>query len=465
MNDNLQPFFQISSDMATTIILGGGLSGLSAGYILTKTGQKVIIFEADPHVGGLSKTITKGEFRFDLGGHRFITKKEKINNFVRDLMNGELISVCRKSKIYMHNKYFYYPLRPLNAIFGLGIPTTLKIISDYGIEILKKLIKKPPNISLEDWVVSNFGRKMFNIYFKEYSEKVVGIECSKISSEWVSQRVKGLSLFKAIKNAFFRFSGKDIPTLADKFLYPHLGIGRLSEKLKEEIIRHNHVFTDIRVRRIIHSNFRVKEIEVENKEHKGLISGGEFIATLPITNLINLLHPSPPENILSSAQRLRFRALVIVALMIKRRRVTDETWIYIPEKKIPFGRIHEPTNWSEKMAPDGKTLLVVEFFSFKGDSIWNEIDERLIALTTQNLEELGFIRRDEVIDSSVVRVPNAYPLFEIGYKKYLNEIYDYLIRFENLHIAGRGGMFRYYNMDHAIESGMSIAEKLIKHTL
>lgn len=443
------------------LILGGGLTGLSAGYVLTKEGLRVKVLEGDSAVGGLSKTIVSNGFRFDLGGHRFFTKNEEINDFVRNLMNGELLSVPRRSKIYMLNRYFDYPLKPFNAILGFGLPTTLKILSDYGNEKLKQLLREPDNVSLEDWVVSNFGRKMFNIYFKEYSEKVWGIECNTISSEWVAQRIRGLSLAKAVKNAFFRFNGRDIPTLADRFLYPQLGIGRISDRLRDGIDRGNSVFTETRVQRINHSNFKIYSILVSNHKQSAVLHGKEFISSMPVTNLVNILDPAPPENILNAASKLRFRDLMVVAIMISRKRITDQTWIYFPEQKIPFGRIHEPTNWSEKMAPEGKTLMVAEFFSFMGDTVWNESDGRLVDITIENLEKLGFIEKHEVIDSAVVRVPKAYPLLEVGYKERCDELYNYLRRFKNLHIAGRAGMFKYYNMDHAIESGIKTAERII----
>ena len=443
------------------VILGGGLAGLSAGRVLTKAGLKVKVFERDSEVGGLSKTIVRGGFRFDLGGHRFFTNDKAVEAFVRDLLEGELVSVPRRSKIYMRNRYFDYPLKPLNAVFGLGVPTTLKIVADYGIERIKSLVKKPANISLEDWVVGNFGRKMFDIYFKIYSEKVWGIDCSRISAEWVEKRISGLSLVKAVKNAFFKFSGKDMPTLADRFIYPRLGIGRISDRLREEIEKENDVYTGADVRCVNHSNFTVKSIGVGDRDHFSLIEGKEFISSIPLTKLICLLSPAPPGDVLDAASRLNFRDLVVVAVMVDRERVTDQTWIYIPERKIPFGRIHEPTNWSESMAPAGKTLVVIEYFSFAGDRIWNEDDARLVDITLENLGKLGFIKRDEVLDSAVVRVPKAYPLFEVGYKEICDKLYGYLDRFRNLHLAGRSGMFRYYNMDHAIASGMSTAEKII----
>jgi protoporphyrinogen oxidase len=445
-------------------ILGGGLTGLSAGYVLAKAGRKVRVFEHDSEVGGLSKTVMRNGFRFDLGGHRFFSKDEKINDFVRTLMADELIWVHRTSKIYLRRKYFDYPLKPANAIFGLGIPTTMKIMADYGIEKVKRTVKPKENVSLEDWVVSNFGRTMFNIYFKEYSEKVWGIDCSRISAEWVAQRIKGLSLAKAVKNAFFKVSGKDLPTLVDRFLYPKLGIGRISERLQEEIEKSGEVHTGARVVRVNRSGFRITGIEVQNREGVVSFGGREFLSSLPITSLVRMLNPAPPAEILEAAAKLRFRDLVVVAVMVDKKRVTDQTWIYMPEQSIPFGRIHEPTNWSEMMAPQGKTVVVTEFFSFKGDAVWNEDDGKLSDITILNLERLGFLKRHEVIDTAVIRAAKAYPLFEVGYKELCDELYGYLERFGNLHIAGRGGMFRYYNMDHAIESGIRTAEKILEKT-
>jgi protoporphyrinogen oxidase len=443
------------------LILGGGLTGLSAGYVLTEAGFGVKVFERDSTVGGLSRTIERNGFRFDLGGHRFFTTNRKTDEFVKQLMGDELVSVPRKSKIYMRNRYFDYPLKPLNALFGLGIPTTIKIMGDYGTERLRRAIRTNDIVSLEDWVVSNFGRKMFDIYFREYSEKVWGIECNRISADWVAQRIRGLSLAKAVKNAFFRLNGKDLPTLVDRFLYPELGIGRISDRLREEIEKKNEVFTGTGVEGISHSGSRIESITVSRNGRPEVVPGEEFISSMPITSLVRRLRPAAPKNVLEAAAKLRFRDLVIVTVMIKKKRVTDQTWIYIPEQRIPFGRIHEPTNWSSKMAPEGKTLLVMEFFSFKGDRIWNETDGNLVRVTVENLEKLGFVKSDEVTDGVVLRIPRAYPLFEVGYKEACGKLYEYLRGFKNLHIAGRGGMFRYYNMDHAIESGFATAERII----
>jgi protoporphyrinogen oxidase len=456
----------VSRSKKDTIVLGGGLSGLSSGYELTKAGFKVGVYERDAVVGGLSKTIERNGFRFDLGGHRFFTADEKINAFVRELMGNELITVRRSSKIYLRGKYFDYPLKPLNAMFGLGILNTARTLADYAWEKARRTIRDKEIISLEDWVVGNFGRTMFNIYFKEYSEKVWGIDCSRISAAWVAQRIKGLSLAKAVKHAFSKVSGRDLATLADRFLYPTLGIGRLSDRLRDEIEKSKgDVFTGASVESINHRGCKVDSISVRDRVGRRTVPADEFISSIPVTKLVRMLNPPPPPPVLETAAKLRFRDLVIVATMVDRARITDQTWIYIPEKKIPFGRIHEPTNWSPAMAPPGKSLLVTEFFSFKGDAVWSMGDTMLADLAADNLVRLGFINKREILDSVIVRVPKAYPLFEVGYRKHAAELYDYLGRFSNLHITGRSGLFRYYNMDAAIQSGMETAEKLVRKSL
>lgn len=456
----------MSRSKKDTIVLGGGLSGLSSGYELAKAGFKVGVYERDAVVGGLSKTIERNGFRFDLGGHRFFTADEKINDFVRELMGNELITVRRSSKIYLRGKYFDYPLKPLNAMFGLGILNTARTLADYAWETARRTIRDKEIISLEDWVVGNFGRTMFNIYFKEYSEKVWGIDCSRISAAWVAQRIKGLSLAKAVKHAFSKVSGRDLATLADRFLYPALGIGRLSDRLRDEIEKSNgDVFTGTGVESINHRGFKVDSISVRDRVRMRTVPAEEFISSVPVTKLVRMLNPPPPPPVLETAAKLRFRDLVIVAIMVDRARITDQTWIYIPEKKIPFGRIHEPTNWSPAMAPPGKSLLVTEFFSFKGDAVWSMGDRMLADLAADNLVGLGLINRREILDSVAVRVPKAYPLFEVGYRKHTAELHDYLGRFSNLHITGRSGLFRYYNMDVAIQSGREAAAKLVRNSL
>jgi|Deesub1362A_J573_1020465.scaffolds.fasta_scaffold00169_11 protoporphyrinogen oxidase len=444
-----------------TIVMGAGLAGLSSAYLLSRSGRNVVVIEADPAVGGLSKTIVWGEFRFDLGGHRFLTKNREVEEFVKEILDREFLIVHRKSKIYMYKRFFDYPLRVSNAIFGLGLATTIKAISDYTKERIKAFCIPSDGLSLEDWVVSNFGRTLFNIYFKDYSEKVWGIECRRISQEWVAQRIRGLSLGKAIKNAIFRFTGKDIATLADTFIYPPNGIGEISERLREAIERRDRIFTETRIERLHHRDSVIRSVTTNNCNHREDIEGSHFISSIPLTELVRILDPPPPDEIMDAVSRLRYRDLVIVTIMINRERITDLTWLYLPEKDMPIGRIHEPKNWSERMAPEGKTHLVCEYFCFKGDEIWNKDDEELVSNTILQLERINLINRNEVVDACVLRIPKAYPLFEVGYNEPYERVMEYLSNFKNLHVIGRGGRFRYYNMDHAIESGIEAAKKVM----
>lgn len=445
------------------VILGGGLTGLAAGYGLAKAGMPVALFESDSTVGGLSKTLQHGEFRYDLGGHRFHTKNIKTDRFVRNLLKGDYLTVPRKSKIYLQDRFFDYPLKPVNALFGLGLRTSLKAVTDYSKERLKSLFSSPDHVSLEDWVVSNFGRTMFDLYFREYSEKVWGIPCSRISEEWVSTRIKGLSLGVAIKNAFSSsFNKGQISTLIDEFIYPPLGIGQISDRMQEAIEKRNNVLTNTKVTRIEHKDYVINGIEAQNCSRIYDIKGSEFVSSIPLNQFVRMLDPLPPRKVLDAAACLGYRDLMTVTIMLNKDRVTDLTWMYIPEKKMPLGRIHEPRNWSPLMAPVGKTHIVAEYFCFKGDRTWEMSDEDITSITVDQLETLGLISRKDVIDSAVMRVPKAYPLFEVGYTEHYSTIMDYLKNFSNLHMSGRTGMFKYYNMDRAIESGLEAAETILR---
>ncbi len=443
------------------VILGAGLAGLAAGHVLSRSGVDILVVERDATVGGLAKTVNHQGFRFDLGGHRFKTDSKKIERLVRRVLKDELLTVQRSSKILLRDKYFDYPLKPLNAFFGLGIPTATRIIFDYTVEQLRQRVRNTQIISLEDWVVRHFGRTLFNIYFKEYSEKIWGIDCRSICMEWVEQRIRGLSLATAVKKALSKSNDTEVRTLASEFLYPPLGIGQISEQLKEGIEERNSVLTNSRIVRINHAGNTIESVTVQNGEQVCMYGGSEFASSIPLATLVQLLHPKPPIDILDAASRLRYRDLVIVTILLNCERVTDQTWIYIPEQKVPFGRIHEPTNWSRKMAPEGKTLLVAEHFCFRGDDTWSASDEELAERTITSLERLGFIKSQEVIDKVILRIPKAYPLFEVGYQEHYRKICDYLSSYRNLHLLGRGGMFKYYNMDHAMESGIATAEGII----
>jgi len=443
-----------------TVILGAGLAGLSAGCVLTRAGKTICVVEKDSSVGGLARTVEHRGFRFDLGGHRFIAQNNKTEQFVLDVLDHNALIVPRSSKIYLRNKFIDYPLKPANALLGLGLKTTIHVLADYAATLARNVVAPRRPVSLEEWVVNKFGRAMFDLYFREYSEKVWGMPCSRISKDWAARRIDGLSLGEAIKNAFSGRNTKQIKSLADSFLYPLRGIGDIAERLRKDIERENIVLTDTSVVRINHDGHTITSVMTKTGQHLHDRQADDYIASIPLTQLVSMLRPAAPPAVVEAAARLAFRDLVIVTIMLDREQVTDLTWMYFPEKNIPFGRIHEPKNWSPLMAPKGKTHIVAEYFCFAGDPVWSASDTELAAMTVDTLSNMGFISAREVIDSSVLRVPKAYPLFDVDYARHCDVITGYLERFRNLHLSGRSGMFRYYNMDHAIESGIGAAERI-----
>jgi len=443
------------------VILGAGLAGLSAGLVLSRAGADIAILEKDRQTGGLARTVEDQGFRFDLGGHRFFTGNERVEHLVRDVLDGEILDVVRSSKILLQGRYFDYPLNARNALLGFGPVTAARIILECAAERLKDRFSKTESVSLEDWVVRHFGRTLFSIFFKDYSEKVWGIGCDRIAKEWIEQRIQNLSLGRAVREALTRSGGKAARTLARRFLYPPLGIGKIAEGLKAEIEKRGPIVTGARVMRLHHRGTRIEKATVRIGNEARDFRGRDFISSIPLTTLVRLLSPRAPSAVLDAAGRLRYRDLVVVALMIDRERVTDETWIYFPGKEIPFGRLHEPTNWSVRMAPPSKTLLVTERFCFRGDETWSTDDANLAESTAACLADLGLIDMDEVIGHAVIRIPNAYPLFEVGYREHQETVSAYLETFDNLHLTGRSGLFRYYNMDHAMESGLAVAGDVI----
>ena len=444
------------------VILGGGPAGLAAGKVLTDRGLFCTVFEQDDGVGGLSRTHSYQGFLFDLGGHRFFTKKNELDLFLHRLLADELIDVARSSKIYFQNKFFHYPPTLLNAFFGLGPFTSAKILLTFLREKIR--YPKPPVVTLEDWMVSQFGRTMYEIFFKTYTEKVWGIPCSQGSAVWAAQRIKGLSLLATIKEAVWP-SAKDRPvSLIGSFKYPAHGIGRISERLAQEIAKHSEVRLNARVAKILHDGRRVTGVRVQTRDGQSYeFTGDHFLSSIPVTELVQNFEPAAPPEVIKAAKALRYRDLLVVTLLFDAERVTTESWVYIPDPAIPFGRLHEPTNWSPAMSPPGKTSLVFEYFCFETDPIWKERDEVLIQRTLEHFAKIGLAPGAErkMIGGCVVRAKKAYPMHEIGHEEPLQILQAFVGQFANLTLIGRYGTFIYNNIDHSIETGIRAAENLL----
>jgi protoporphyrinogen oxidase len=443
------------------IICGAGLAGLAAGHEAARVGHDVLVFEREAEVGGLARTMEHCGQRFDLGGHRLLTDNARVCGLVREVAREPLLTVPRASKILLGGRYVDYPLRMLNAVSGLGPGTTLRVLGGYVAAQLACRPRRRAVVSLEDWVVRHYGRPLFELFFKPYSEKVWGLPCERISADWVAQRIQGLTLGMAVRRALSRPTANGLRTLAAQFLYPARGIGSIAEGLRAAIEGRGEIRVNSSVTRLVHRAGRIEHVVARERGADASYHAAEIISSLPLPVLVRSLTPAPPPPVLAAAARLRYRDLLLVAVRIARERVTDQTWIYVPGRDLSFGRVHEPKNWSPRMGAAGETLLVTEQFCSRRDSVWRADDRALLERSIGELVALGFVRRAEALDGAVVRVPCAYPLFEVGYGEACRVIADYLSGFANLHVVGRTGAFRYLNMDHAIESGLEAADALL----
>ncbi len=448
--------------MGKIVILGAGAAGMSAAYELYKNKVHSVIIEKDSQVGGLAKTYQFGEFRTDNGPHRFYSKNKFLYDMIEDILGEHWIKVRRFTRFYISGKYFKYPIEIGDTLKGLGFSSSAKVLRDYLIAKARNTVirKKPENF--EEYVVNNFGRSLAELNMLNYTEKIWGIPCSQISIEWADQRIKELSFLGVVKDALFG-SNKKAKSLVDEFYYPDMGTGLIYEKIKEimDKDKDNEVMLQSEVRRVNHRGNKIFSVEIENEGKKKTIKCDKLISSIPITNLINAMNPEAGKDVKEALKKIRFRSQVYLFITLNKERVSNDNWIYFPDKHIPIGRIHEPKNFSSKMSPDGKTSLFIEFFCFEDDKIWNMEKEILFELAMTSLEKLGLAKKEEVIDYYVKKQHAVYPVYDLGYKQHLDVLKAYLDNFENLIYMGRPGRFKYTNQDHSIEMGVMAARSII----
>lgn len=447
--------------MQRTVIMGAGPAGLTAGYELSKRGQPCVLFESDSQVGGISKTIQYKKFYFDLGGHRFFTKFDEVNALWHEVLKENFRKTPRLSRIYYRNKFFNYPLTAMNALIGVGLTDTFVILASY---IKSKAAPYKNEETFEQWVSNRFGKKLYSIFFKTYTEKVWGIPCSTLQAEWAGQRIKGLSLTTAIINALFKPKNTTIKTLIDEFEYPVYGPGMMYTEMKSKIEEMgNKVNVNSRVTQVYHEDYRIKRIEFTDENgNVHAEEGTEFISSIPITELVQALNPPADPTVLEAARKLSYRSIITVDIIIDKKDVFPDNWIYIHSPEVQLGRIQNFKNWSKEMVPDpNKTALGLEYFCNENDSLWNMSDEELFKLAAAEVERIKICLASEIQDYTIVRVPKAYPVYSMGYKEQVKVIEEYLRKFENLQLVGRYGLFKYNNMDHSIMTGMYAAKNIL----
>jgi protoporphyrinogen oxidase len=440
------------------VMLGAGPAGLAAAYELIKQGVQSIVLEKADKVGGIARTETYKDYYFDIGGHRFFTKINSVNNLWHEMLGEDFQKVPRMSRIYYEGRLFNYPLSISNTLINLGILESMLMMLSYFNAQFRPYRQEE---TFEQWVSNRFGRRLYKTFFQTYTEKVWGIPCNKIQADWAAQRIKGLSLIAAVTNALLGI--KKAKSLIDEFYYPVKGPGMMWQRFQEKIdVEGGKVTLNSEAIGLKHKNGRIISVAYLDGDQRTEMLVEHVISSIPITKLVALLDPQAPDEVLSAAQKLSYRAFIIVVLIIDKQDLFPDQWIYIHSPDVKVGRIQNFKNWSAAMVPDPqKTSVGMEYFCTEGDGIWTMSDSDLVDLASRELSELGLSDIDGIIDSFIVRQPGAYPIYDPNYRDHLEVIKRYLTSIDNLQTIGRNGMHRYNNMDQAMLVGMFAAQNYL----
>jgi len=445
-------------------IIGAGPAGLTAAYLLAKGNQEVVVFEKDPqYVGGISRTESYNGYHFDIGGHRFFSKSKEVEDFWTEILGDEMLERPRSSRIYYNNHFFSYPLVAFEALRKLGIFESALCVLSY-LKAKAFPVKNPTNF--EEWVTNQFGKRLFNIFFKTYTEKVWGIPCNEISADWAAQRIKGLSLSSAIFNALFKpnkkATDKDkvIKTLIDSFRYPKQGPGMMWEACAEK---------SKAMGVTLHMNCGVQKIEYTGSNwtvqttSQGYVTGFDYVlSTAPMRELVANVLPAFPATVAANAAALSYRDFLTVVLICKDEDAFSDNWIYIHDPKVKVGRVQNFKSWSPYMVPDSSMACYgLEYFCFEGDGLWTSSNADLIALGKKEIEKIGLTKASAVVDGYVVRQPKAYPVYDQFYKARVDSVREALANYPGLYLIGRNGMHKYNNQDHSMMTAMLAAKNII----
>ena len=444
-------------------IVGAGPAGLTAAYQLVKKGVDVDVYEAGSSVGGMAKTFPLWGQLVDLGPHRFFSSDPRVNSLWLELVDRDYSMVKRLTRIYYKKVFFDYPLKPINVLRGLGIFESFRCVLSF---FFSKISLSKETATFESWVINRFGKRLFGIFFKSYSEKLWGISCKELDSDFAVQRIKKLSFFEVVKAALIGNKKSKHKTLVDEFAYPHHGTGLVYERMAKAIVdQGGQLRLNTLVKSVIPSYGNTPSQIHLAAEGGRVIEYDHIISTMPITLLVQQM--KAPAEVINHAKALRFRNTILVYLLVEGNTsaLFPDQWIYVHSEKLKTGRITNFRNWVPSIN-NGKieTILCLEYWCYDSDDIWKEDDGKLIALATEEIYKTTLVVKDSVKNGSVVRVPKCYPVYAYGYKQHLKPVEEFLSKQEGISVIGRYGAFKYNNQDHSILMGMLAAENFLHDT-
>jgi protoporphyrinogen oxidase len=435
------------------IVIGAGPAGLSTARELTKHGVRPLVIDRNEVPGGLARTIWHNGHGFDIGPHRFFTKDPEVLELWREVLGDDLLEVERKTRIHYRGRFFSYPLKPVEALLRLGPGTSLFAIASY---LKHQAVKKREAINFEDWVIQQFGRVLYEIFFKAYTEKVWGIPCDEIGREWAGQRIRGLSLRAALVDALGVGKKGNVRSLVERFYYPRQGAGQLYERMTSDIARAGgDVRMSTRLTRLLTAGGRVTAIETSRGD---TVPVDHIFISAPITEVIQNLDPPAPEEVANHTERLAFRSHITVNLVVRGGSPFDDNWVYVHSPELKMARVANYASFSPDMVgTPGEVPISVEYFAFEDDDLWTMNDADLVTLAEQELRTSHLLQGGIVSDGFVVREADSYPTYYVDHRDDFQVALEHLSGFENLTLIGRAGMYRYNNQDHAALSGIYAA--------